>query len=640
MMRWRWIRTGLAVLLCGPAGAALGQTPLLFRDACAAGEKIVIAGVGDLLFHEMLQRQALTPETNYTGYFAAVAPVLQGADITYGNLEGPAAHGVVQGGRDWKDPGRVYDGLVYGTAKDALIFNYHPSVASDLKAAGFSVLSTANNHAADRQALGIDRTIAALSAAGLQHTGTRQRQPDPAPATPLIKASTAKATAEKPGALAGRWSTVSTARHAGGRGMKVAWLACSFGTNGMPDRQGQVLNCYQNRDIVMTEITRLAADPAISAVILTPHWGDENASKPKPGDRAYARAAIEAGATAIIGAHPHVLQPWERIETSDGREGLVIYSTGNFISNQHTTSQRSGIIAVLELTRDPASGKGRLTAAGFVPTWVEKQVNNGHDDTGHRIVEQVDGTSYRGEPPAKPVKSGKAASSAVKVGDDGLAATLKLLPANRVSLASYRNLPRDCPPPALPAPPAQVAEPEAQMVVAALDVRVAAPVLAPVLAGPIAKVPALPDQPAGSSPGPVRLQPAPPAAVTVLALASFGGGLPAGALSQAVNLTAFAAATPFDRQPPPAPRADPVLRTRRPNRSDNPVPAGLQPLSTPLLPEPPHSIMPAVVPLPPQPIAPAGNRRQPVPSLQAHVRPGPATGRRQASRKRRRKPKA
>lgn len=490
----------LPVACFGSLTGARADAPMLFRDACMpptqSADRIVIAGVGDLLFHEPLQRQALTPETDYRRYFAAVAPVLTGADMTYGNLEGPAAHGVVQGGRDWKDPGRTYDGKVYGTAKDALIFNYHPSVVGDLKAAGFTVLSTANNHAADRRALGIDRTIDALTVAGLPYTGTRRRMPGP-DGTPSAQ-------------LAGSWSTVVAVK-----GMRVAWLACSFGTNNLPDPAGQVLLCTQHREVVMAELARLAADPTISAVMLTPHWGDEGASKPKPSDRLYARAAIEAGATAVIGTHPHVVQPWEQIETSDGRQGLVIYSTGNFLSNQHTAAQRSGIIALLELTRDAGSDKARLTAAGFVPTWVEKQ-----NEAGHRIVEQLDGGTYLGVPPPgltpRPKSRRRGTPVAAPQSVDGLVATLKLLPANRVAMANFRDLPRDeCPAPE-PVPAMPEAPPLVSMVVA---------------------------------------DAAPPPSSASLTLSRF-----AGAISFVV------AAIPRLPAPIPLNRADPVMRTRRPAR--------------------------------------------------------------------------
>jgi Bacterial capsule synthesis protein PGA_cap len=499
----------------GSTAGVRAAGPLLFRGACTANnpqaDRIVIAGVGDLLFHEVLQRQALTPETNYTSYFASVAPVLTGADITYGNLEGPAAHGVVQGGREAKDPGRVYDGKVYGTAKDALIFNYHPSVVADLKAVGFSIVSTANNHAADRRALGIDRTIDALDAVGLSYTGTRRR--------------TLLADGRLGGSLTGSWSTITEARGPNVSGMRVAWLACTFCTNSMPDPQAQVLLCYQQRDTVMAELKRLANDPSISAVILTPHWGDEGAARPKLSDRVYARAAIEAGAAAVIGTHPHVLQPWEHVTTSDGREGLVIYSTGNFLSNQHTTAQRSGVISLLELTRLPGHSKARLTAAGFVPTWVEK-----HNEAGHRIVEMTDGGWYVGEPAPgakiKPLtrrlgKGGPKTANADAVVVDGLATTLKLLPDNRVAMANFRAPPRgNCPPVEAPAAPEPVP-----------DVMVVADPGAPTAASMIVM----------------------PSRTLTLARV-------AGAISVVV------AVLPQLPVPPPRGRTDPVLRTRRAER--------------------------------------------------------------------------
>jgi Bacterial capsule synthesis protein PGA_cap len=537
----------LLVACVGSSAGVRAAGPLLFRDACTANnpqaERLVIAGVGDLLFHEVLQRQALTPEADYANYFAAVAPVLRGADITYGNLEGPAAHGVVQGGRESKDPGRVYDGRVYGTTQGALIFNYHPSVVADLKTAGFSVLSTANNHAADRRSLGIDRTIDALDSAGLPYTGTRRRlrladgRPSAALAGSWSTTTVAKTTVAKTAGAKTTGTKSTGAKSTGAKspapgGIRVAWLACTFGTNSMPDPQAQVLLCYQQRDTVMAELKRLANDPSISAVILTPHWGDEGAARPKPSDRLYARAAIEAGATAVIGTHPHVLQPWEAVTTSDGREGLVIYSTGNFLSNQHTTAQRSGVISLLELTRLPGEGKARLTAAGFVPTWVEK-----HNDAGHRVVEMTDGGWYVGAPAPgaklKPRRVGyvggkyagaKPAGAAAGV-VDGLAATLKLLPDNRVAMANFRALPHGiCPPvealvAAVP-DPASDALPE---VVVVADARAA-----------------------------MTMSTVSPRALTLERVA--------GALSVAV------AALPRLPLPPPRGRTDPVVRSRRPER--------------------------------------------------------------------------
>jgi poly-gamma-glutamate synthesis protein (capsule biosynthesis protein) len=338
---------------CSASAAQPPPPPIYFSDACTAGDRVTIAAVGDLLFHFNLQRQALAKGATFAGFWEPVGPIFRHADIVYGNLEGPAALAVTAGGREIKLPGktdeRAYDRRFYAGGENmVLVFNFHPSAVADVKAGGFTIVSTANNHAADRGSLGIDRTIDALEAANLAFTGTRRR---------------GESTDARP------WSTLTHAK-----GFAIAWLACTFSTNGMPDPHAQVLACFgphgETRAEVLDEIHRLAAQPDVDAIILTPHWGVEYQSQPDAQQRRFAREAIEAGATAVIGSHPHVLEPWEKYTAADGREGLIVYSSGNFVSGQMRTEQRAGLISLLELTR-VAGGKARLTAAGYVPTFVE-----------------------------------------------------------------------------------------------------------------------------------------------------------------------------------------------------------------------------------------------------------------------------
>jgi hypothetical protein len=385
------------VFVCGCAiGETYAAETITFANGCMSGQRIVIAAVGDLLFHRALQRQALAPHGDYAQFWQPVASVIKQADLAYGNLEGPAAEGVGAGGRNVKDPGRRMDGRVYDSVLRSLNFNYHPSVVRDLKAAGFTVISTANNHAFDRGPLGIDRTVHAFEREGLAHTGTQARD-----------------------ARLDTWGAVTEAK-----GIKVAWIACTWGLNGMRDPERQVLNCYKDKATVLSEIKRYHADPTIDAVILTPHWGIENSSVPLKSDRAYAREAVAAGASAVIGAHPHVLQPWEKVRADDGREAIAIYSNGNFISNQRRLPQRSGVIALVELTK-PAEGRTQVSAVGFIPTWVTIGAT-------HRVIEMP--------------------------GGGPLHATLRLLPpGNRVTTKTFRNLPRSC-----PTPPVAAATPEGQ----------------------------------------------------------------------------------------------------------------------------------------------------------------------------------
>jgi hypothetical protein len=63
---------------------------IYFRDACAPGERVTIAAVGDLLFHFNLQQQALAKGSSFARFWEPVGPILKRADLVYGNLEGPA----------------------------------------------------------------------------------------------------------------------------------------------------------------------------------------------------------------------------------------------------------------------------------------------------------------------------------------------------------------------------------------------------------------------------------------------------------------------------------------------------------------------------------------------------------------------
>ena len=83
----------------------------------------------------------------------------------------------------------------------------------------------------------------------------------------------------------------------------------------------------------------------------------------------WARDIAEAGATAIIGQHPHVMQPMEKITASDGREVPVAYSLGNFVSGQIGLPRRSTAILLLGLA--PNSNRKLTTAAlGWIPVWM------------------------------------------------------------------------------------------------------------------------------------------------------------------------------------------------------------------------------------------------------------------------------
>ena len=130
------------------------------------------------------------------------------------NLEGPVAPGLARSGARVADPGPVVDGEVYIGYP---LFNYHPVVLRDLKAAGVDLVTTANNHAMDRGAVGRrSHARAKWRKAGLAAVGT---VPGAGPRNFVHRRATPAGT--------------------------LSFIACSFSTNGIPDPKRQVLRCYR-----------------------------------------------------------------------------------------------------------------------------------------------------------------------------------------------------------------------------------------------------------------------------------------------------------------------------------------------------------------------------------------------------------
>lgn len=95
----------------------------------------------------------------------------------------------------------------------------------------------------------------------------------------------------------------------------------------------------------------------VDHIIVSPHWGEERFRFPSPQQILQGRSFIEAGASLVLGHHPHVLQGMELY-----RHAPIIYSLGNFLANpvywdngDHLTwsrFERTGCILLAELTRD------------------------------------------------------------------------------------------------------------------------------------------------------------------------------------------------------------------------------------------------------------------------------------------------
>lgn len=310
---------------------AFATTDMRFQKACDPGESMTIGAVGDVLLHGPLQKQGY--KIGFASMWKTLLPFMEGPDMMYANLEGPAAAGISSGGKQVADPGLVFDGKVYTGYP---LFNYNPIIIKELQDGGVDIVSTANNHSLDRGAKGIRKTMEALEGYGMPYSGTRYTDDDP------------YHTITKNGS----WT--------------LAWIACAYDTNGIPDKEDIVLDCYDGR--VSQLIKELKSQ--VDAVIVTPRWGTEYKLFASDKQIKYGRQWIEDGAHAVIGAHPHVPQPWEKFKAKDGREGLILYSLGNFVSNQTGKDRQSSVLLYVGLTK--SNGQTWVNGARYIPLYMQR----------------------------------------------------------------------------------------------------------------------------------------------------------------------------------------------------------------------------------------------------------------------------
>ncbi|WP_227767813.1 CapA family protein [Zhaonella formicivorans] len=314
-------------ILSGCGSAVTLPAPIMPRDNIKPPEvqTVTIAAVGDIMVHDTQIASAHNIEDdsyNFTESFQEVKKYLTAADLTIGNLETTLA------GKDLK-----YTGYPR--------FNAPESLAEALKDVGFDVLVTANNHAFDRKATGVIRTINNLRAYGLEHVGTSRSQEEREKI--LLKDI---------------------------KGIKIAFLAYTYGLNGfnMPKNQTYLVNLL-DKEVIGNDIAK-AKEAGAEVIICAVHFGTEYRVGPNDFQKEVVDYLFSTGVDIVLGSHPHVLQPAQLLPEWGNK--LVIYSLGNFISSQKGIERQSGAIYNIVLGKDMSTGKVTVSGVNYVPIYTQR----------------------------------------------------------------------------------------------------------------------------------------------------------------------------------------------------------------------------------------------------------------------------
>lgn len=322
---------------------------------------------GDLLYHDIVYISAKKADGTYDFHenFEYVKPWLKQADLVLGDFEGTVNK----------------DHYLAGYP----LFNAPGEVMDAIKDAGYQVLDLAHNHILDSQIEGVVSTADAIEKAGMTPVGVYTHEPrDKAPI--VIKEV---------------------------NGIKVAILAYSYGFNGIEQNiSKEDYNRYLSdldEDKIKAEIER--AEKEADITVIMPQMGVEYQIEPTEEQKKLYHKMIDWGADIIFGGHPHVVEPAETVE-KDGDKKLIIYSMGNFISNQRIETMQDVETAkwtergvLMDVTIKKKSGKTTIETAKAHPTWVSRTPKGGYSPEGYPLYlyqtyileDFIEGGKYRSQ---------------------------------------------------------------------------------------------------------------------------------------------------------------------------------------------------------------------------------------------------
>ena len=249
---------------------------------------ITLMAVGDIMFDRgvlyMLQKYG---QGDFNFPFVKIKEHLSQANLLFGNLEGPISNRGVK-------VGSIYS------------FRFSPTSSMALRQAGFDVLSLANNHMLDYQAIALQDTMANLQQAGIDYVGAGFNEQE---------------------AFSLKIKEV--------QGIKVGFLAFeNLGPTNWKAGENRTGMAWVGWDFSKAKEIISQSKQQVDILVVSLHAGQEYQVLPDEFQKAFDEMAIDAGADLVIGHHAHVVQPLEKY-----KNGWIAYSLGNFVFDQFFSKQ-------------------------------------------------------------------------------------------------------------------------------------------------------------------------------------------------------------------------------------------------------------------------------------------------------------
>mgnify|MGYP002458775534 FL=1 len=281
---------------------------------------IRISAVGDILCENSILEDAYdkgTQNYDFTSMFKNMSTFFADSDITVGTME-----------TNYTD--NKYSG--YGQRNSPISF------AEALKNIGIDLVSISTNHSLDYGIEGLQETKRALEGIGYDVVGDNLGES-------RVKIKTIKNT-------------------------KIAFLSYTYGFENRNSKTKEELdsaNIY-NSEIAKKDLEYAKENADYSIIIM--HWGDAYSIKPNKEQQNIAKFLVENGADMILGNHASAVQKMEVMQSPEGKNVLVAYSLGNYISGETMDISKIELVLNIELRKSGETGEVVLSKVDYTPIYV------------------------------------------------------------------------------------------------------------------------------------------------------------------------------------------------------------------------------------------------------------------------------
>ena len=274
--------------------------------------------LGNILCENNILNQAQNNEYNFSNIFNNVKKHTSDSDITIASIETNFVNQNYSGNINYNSP---------------------KNLANEIKNIGVDIGFLSNNHSIDYGINGIKETITNLKEIGLDTVGIKSSEEE---SSILIKEY---------------------------RNIKIAFLSYTYGTNKKEEGYEKYINLI-SKETIENDILK-AKEKGAEYIIASMHWGNAVGSKLTNEQKELSEFLVNSGVDIILGNHPSSIQKMETRVNDEGKDVLIVYSIGNFISSEQYQNSNLGMILKLDLIKMAEDDKVYLNKVTYVPTYIQ-----------------------------------------------------------------------------------------------------------------------------------------------------------------------------------------------------------------------------------------------------------------------------